>query len=120
FAIDINMDAAAETTDIIRKQGGTCVPFHADVSKDEDVKALVSACMTEFGRIDILHNNVGINRKGGAASLSELDWDLVIDTNLKGMFLTCRAVLPIMEQQRRGAIVNVSSITAIRYARRPY
>ena len=73
-----------------------------------------------FGRIDILHNNVGINRKGGAASLTEADWDLVIDTNLKGMFLTCRAVLPIMERQRKGAIVNVSSITAIRYARRPY
>jgi NAD(P)-dependent dehydrogenase (short-subunit alcohol dehydrogenase family) len=120
FAIDINQDAAAETTELIRKDGGTCVPFRADVSSDGEVKALVAACMKEFGRIDILHNNVGINRKGGAATLTEADWDLVIDTNLKGMFLTCRAVLPIMEQQRRGTIVNVSSITAIRYARRPY
>ena len=120
FAIDINQDAAAETTELIRKDGGTCVPFRADVSNDAEVKALVAACMKEFGRVDILHNNVGINRKGGAASLKEADWDLVIDTNLKGMFLTCRAVLPVMEQQRRGAIVNVSSITAIRYARRPY
>ncbi len=120
FAIDINADAAAETTDIIRKEGGTCVPFRADVSKDDDVKSLVRAAMAEFSRVDILHNNVGINRKGGAASLAEADWDLILDTNLKSMFLTCRAVLPIMEQQRKGVIVNVSSITAIRYARRPY
>src|SRR4051812_11646003 len=84
FAIDINQDAAAETTELIRKDGGTCVPFRADVSSDAEVKALVSACMKEFGRVDILHNNVGINRKGGAASLAEADWDLVIDTNLKG------------------------------------
>ena len=82
--------------------------------------ALMQAAITEFSRVDILHNNVGINRKGGAASLTETDWDLVLDTNLKGMFVTCRAVLPIMERQQKGVIVNVSSITAIRYARRPY
>jgi NAD(P)-dependent dehydrogenase (short-subunit alcohol dehydrogenase family) len=120
FAVDINVDAAKETTDIIAGEGGIGVPFRADVSKADDVKALVDACVKEFGRVDILHNNVGINRKGGAASLAEADWDLVLDTNLKGMFLTCRAVLPIMERQHKGAIVNVSSITAIRYARRPY
>jgi NAD(P)-dependent dehydrogenase (short-subunit alcohol dehydrogenase family) len=119
FAVDINEEAVAETTSIIRKEGGTCVPFRADVSKDNDVNALVRACMREFGRVDILHNNVGINRKGGAASLTEQDWDLVIDTNLKSMFLTCRAVLPIMEQQHKGVIVNVSSTSAIRYTRRP-
>jgi NAD(P)-dependent dehydrogenase (short-subunit alcohol dehydrogenase family) len=120
LAVDINIDAAKETTDIIAGEGGIGVPFRADVSKADDVRALVAACMAEFGRVDILHNNVGINRKGGAAALAEANWDLVLDTNLKGMFLTCRAVLPIMEQQRKGAIVNVSSITAIRYARRPY
>ena len=120
FAVDINIDAAKETTEIIRKEGGTCVPFRADVSKSTDVKALTDACVKEFGQVDILHNNVGINRKGGAAQLTESDWDLVLDTNLKGMFLTCRAVLPVMERQGKGAIVNVSSITAIRYARRPY
>ena len=65
--------------------------------------------MVEFGRIDILHNNVGINRKGGAASLPEADWDLVLDTNLKGMFLACRAVLPIMEEQKKGVVVGARS-----------
>ena len=120
FAVDINEAAAVETTELVHQEGGICVPFRADVSNDDDVKALVRAATMEFGRIDILHNNVGINRKGGAASLAEADWDIVLDTNLKGMFLTCRAVLPIMEQQHKGTIVNVSSITAIRYARRPY
>jgi NAD(P)-dependent dehydrogenase (short-subunit alcohol dehydrogenase family) len=117
FAVDINESAAAETTEFVRREGGTCVPFRADISKDSEIRALVRACMVEFGRIDILHNNVGINRKGGAASLPEADWDLVLDTNLKGMFLACRAVLPIMEEQKKGVIINVSSITAIRYAR---
>ena len=83
FAVDINESAAAETTEFVRREGGTCVPFRADISKDSEIRALVRACMVEFGRIDILHNNVGINRKGGAASLPEADWDLVLDTNLK-------------------------------------
>ena len=95
FAIDINEAAVAETTDIIRKEGGTCVPFRADVSKNDDVTALVQAAIAEFSRVDILHNNVGINRKGGAASLTEADWDLVLDTNLKACFspvaLCCRS-----------------------------
>lgn len=120
FATDINEAAMAETCEIIREEGGTCVPFRADVSKSSDVEELVRSCVAAFGRVDVLHNNVGINRKGGAATLSEADWDLVIDSNLKSMFLTCRAVLPVMERQGKGAIVNVSSITAIRYARRPY
>jgi len=120
FATDINEAAMPETCEIIRREGGTCVPFRADVSKGNEVEALVRACVAEFGRIDVLHYNVGINRKGGAAALSEADWDLVIDSNLKSMFLTCRTVLPVMERQGKGAIVNVSSITAIRYARQPY
>jgi len=120
FAVDLNQDAMDETCNIICSEGGVGVPYRADVSKSGDVAALVNACLAEFGRIDILHNNVGINRKGGAATLSEADWDLVIDSNLKAMFLTCRAALPIMERQGKGTIVNVSSITAIRYARRPY
>ena len=64
FATDINEAAMPETCDIIRHQGGTCVPFRADVSKGSEVEALVRACVVEFGRIDVLHNNVGINRKG--------------------------------------------------------
>lgn len=120
FAIDTNENAVAETCGIIRGEGGNCTAFCANVAQDEDVQALVRACLAEFGRVDILHNNVGINRKGGAGILSETDWDTVLAVNLKSMFLMCRAVLPIMEKQGKGVIVNISSITAIRYARRPY
>jgi NAD(P)-dependent dehydrogenase (short-subunit alcohol dehydrogenase family) len=119
-ALDINPAAADETCDIIRREGGTAMPFVGDVSRDADVKALVEATMKAYGRIDILHNNVGINRTAPTTLLSEEDWDLVMDVNLKSMFLTCRAVLPVMEAQGRGAIVNVSSVAAIRYARIPY
>src|SRR5579863_4418007 len=60
FATDINEVAMAETCEIIRGEGGTCVPFRADVSKSSDVEELVRSCVAEFGRVDVLHNNVGI------------------------------------------------------------
>src|SRR5437588_7228077 len=81
LAVDINLAAAKETSEIIRSEGGTALPLRADVSNSDEVKALVAKCVAELGRVDILHNNVGINRKGGAAALSEADWDLVIDTD---------------------------------------
>ncbi|KMO36238.1 3-oxoacyl-ACP reductase [Methylobacterium variabile] len=119
-ALDINPTAAEETCRLIREEGGSAMPFVGDVARDADVKALVEATLRAHGRIDILHNNVGINRTAATTQLSEADWDLVMAVNLKSMFLTCRAVLPIMEKQGRGAIVNVSSVAALRYARIPY
>jgi NAD(P)-dependent dehydrogenase (short-subunit alcohol dehydrogenase family) len=119
-AMDINPAAADETCALIRGEDGTAIPFVGDVSRSDDVKGLVDTAMSAFGRIDILHNNVGINRTGPTALLSEEDWDLVMNVNLKAIFLTCRAVLPIMETQGKGAIVNVSSVAALRYARIPY
>ena len=120
LAIDSNAQALEDTLKAITQAGGSCIGYQADVSKKRDVEQFIKYCMAEYGRIDILHNNVGINRKGGAATLSESDWDRVIEVNLKGMFLTCASALPIMEKQGTGVIVNVSSITALRYARRPY
>jgi NAD(P)-dependent dehydrogenase (short-subunit alcohol dehydrogenase family) len=115
-AMDINEAAANETASIIAGEGGQCIPIGGDISKAADVERVVKACRREYGGVDILHNNVGIVVTGGAAEISEADWDRVMAVNLKGFFLTCRAVLPIMEEQRRGAIVNVSSIAAIRYS----
>src|ERR1700677_5282458 len=118
-AVDVNPIAAQETCELIRKEGGTSIQVVGDVSRDADVKALVAKCMDEFGQVDILHNNVGINRAAPTALLTEEEWDLVMDVNVKAMFLTCRAVLPIMEAQGRGVIVNVSSVAALRFARIP-
>ena len=120
FAVDRNPAAAEETAAIIAGEGGTAVAHTADVSDHAAVRAMVQGCLERFGRIDILHNNVGINLPGGAAEASEESWRRVIDVNLTSVFLTCKAVLPIMEAQGAGAIVNISSLAAIRWTGYPY
>ncbi len=120
FAVDINSEAEEETRDIIAREGGECVAHTADVSRSEDVEAMVARCLHTYDRIDILHNNVGILQVGGCVELSEETWDRVVDVNLKSMFLTCKHVLPQMERQGGGAIVNISSITSIRWLGVPY
>lgn len=120
FAVDINPAAAEETKGIIEGEGGDCAVHQADVSRSDEVKAMVERCIEVYGRIDILHNNVGIVVAGGAVDTSEETWDRVNAVNLKSMFLTCKYVLPYMEKQGGGAIVNISSITGIRYSGVPY
>src|SRR6185436_16126796 len=106
--------AAEETLAIIKGEGHQASAHVADVTKSADIKALVEACLKAYGRIDILHNNVGIASLGGPVELSEADWDKVNDVNIKSFFLTCKHVLPVMEKQGKGAIINVSSIASIR------
>jgi len=120
FAVDINLAAAEETKGIIDGEGGECTVHKADVSKSDEVKAMVDRCLETYGRIDILHNNVGIVVVGGPVETSEETWDRVSAVNLKSMFLTCKHVLPHMERQDGGAIVNISSIAGIRYTGIPY
>lgn len=113
--VDINEAAAERTREIIDGEGGTALAFQADVTSLGRVRAVVEATKDAWGRIDILHNNVGINIEGGPVETSEEDWDRVMAVNLKSMFLTCKCVLPIMEDQRSGAIVNISSLASIRW-----
>ena len=120
FAIDINLAAAEETKEIIDQEGGDCTAHQTDVSKSEAVRAMVERCLEIYGRIDILHNNVGILEIGGPVEASEESWDFVNNVNLKSIFLTCKYVLPQMEQQGGGAIVNISSIAGIRWLGVPY
>lgn len=120
FAVDINPDAVSETAQIISGESGDCTVHQADVTSSAQVQKLVDNCLATYGRIDVLHNNVGIVEVGGPVASSEDSWDRVMAVNLKSMFLTCKHVLPHMEQQGSGAIVNVSSITAIRYTGIPY
>ena len=112
--VDRNPDAAAETAEIIRSEGGTAVAHVADVTSAAPVIAVVDACLSAFGAIDILHNNVGITRDGGPVELDEADWDMICNVNLKSFFLTSKYVLPVMERQRRGVITNVSSVASVR------
>jgi NAD(P)-dependent dehydrogenase (short-subunit alcohol dehydrogenase family) len=119
FAVDIRQDAAIETRDIIRTQNGEAASFGADVSKAEEVKALVDECLNTYGRIDVLLNNVGILTVGGPEELDEETWDHHMAVNVKGAFLSCKYVLPVMVQQGKGAIVNISSVASIRYTGYP-
>ncbi len=115
-AFDISAEAAAETARIVIGEGGSCVPVQGDISKEADVTRLTEFSTEKFGRIDILHNNVGIVIPGGILQTTEEDWRRALDINLTGIFLACRAVLPAMERQRSGVILNVSSVAATRYS----
>jgi len=112
--VDCNAQAAEETKHLIDGEGGDSIVFQADVSKDSDCKNMVEKCVSNFGRIDILHNNVGIGSFGGPVETSEEEWDKVMRVNLKSMFLTCKHALPFMEKQGNGSIINISSLVAVR------
>lgn len=118
--VDINPDAAATTAAHIAGEGGEALALCADVTDAASIAAAVGAVMDRWGRIDVLHNNVGINLPGGAADATEESWRRVVDINLTSVFLTCRAVLPIMEAQGAGAIVNISSLASTRWTGYPY
>ena len=120
FCVDVNLVAAEETAGIITGEGGLALPFRADVSKAGDIEAMVKACIADFGRIDVLDNNVGIAEVGGVVELTEETWDRVFAVNLKGAFLTMKHVIPIMVVQGGGSIINISSVAAIRYTGVPY
>jgi len=120
FCADIDLAAAQETVEIIRGEGGQALAHEADVSDATAVEALVAACSDAYGGLHLLHNNVGIARLGGPEDLPEDDWDRVMDVNLKSMYLTCKAVLPVMEAAGKGAIVNIGSISGIRWLGVPY
>ena len=112
--VDRKAEAADETKRAIEAEGGKAITVAANVTRGEECARVAAACIAEFGRIDVLHNNVGIGTVGGPVELSEEDWDHVVDTNVKTMFLTCKHVLPHMERQGAGAIVNVSSLASLR------
>ena len=116
FCVDHKRAAAEETVGLIETECGkdNAIAFEADASRNASVKTMVDACMAKWGRIDVLDNNVGIASTGGPVDLSEDEWQRVFDVNVKSAFLTTKHVLPIMEKQAKGAIVNVSSIAAIR------
>ncbi len=115
FAADLKPEALTETVERIDELGGTVRTHLADVTKFDQVRAMVDTCLAEFGRIDILVNNVGGSKKGGPVELSETDWNAQIDYNLKSVYLGCKAVLPHMIAQNGGAIVNLSSTSGIRW-----
>jgi NAD(P)-dependent dehydrogenase (short-subunit alcohol dehydrogenase family) len=120
FAVDMNLAAAQETQAIIAGAGGQCVAVDGDVSVADAVRALVAQCVAEFGRIDILHNNVGIVTTGGPIELDEAQWDRSLAVNAKSIFLMAKHVLPVMLAQGHGVIVNIASVGGMRWVGVPY
>jgi len=115
FCVDRNGTAAQETVDIIAAEGGSASAFTADVSRSDEVQAMAATCLRTYGRIDVLDNNVGIAETGSVVDVSEADWDRVFAVNLKSAFLAMKYVIPAMQRQGGGSIINISSIAAIRH-----
>jgi NAD(P)-dependent dehydrogenase (short-subunit alcohol dehydrogenase family) len=116
IAIDINAAAAEETRSLIAAEGGHAEAHTCDVTQSAAVKALVDSVAARHGRIDVLHNNVGITVMGGVLEESEESFRRVLDINLTSAFITCKHALPYMLRAGKGAIVNVSSLASIRYS----
>jgi len=106
---DVNAEAAAQVASSIKADGGAATTIAADVSKKEECFGLVARAFELKGRLDVLVNNAGINRRGNLLSLSDEDWDLSFTVNLDSMFHLCRAALPHMIAAGGGAIVNTAS-----------
>lgn len=119
FAVDKSAAAMEETIQRIGEAGGEVVNHLCDVTDGTSVKAMVEACRKAYGRVDILVNNVGGSAAGGPAEMSEEVWDSQVAYNLRSVFLTCKYVIPIMEAQGGGAIVNTSSTSGIRFTGAP-
>jgi 3-oxoacyl-[acyl-carrier protein] reductase len=111
--VDLALDAAEVTAKAIEAAGGTAIPIAADVSVAADADAVMDRVLAEFGSIGILVNNAGVTRDNLVFKMSEEDWDTVLDVNLKSVFLMCRAAQKHMVPARSGAIVNLSSVSAL-------
>ncbi len=113
--VDRNLDSAKETAALIAKESGTAIAWAADVTEEAAVEAAIQGCFDRWGRIDILHNNVGISVEGGDAPIAEITLDTfqrIMTVNLCGAMLACKHVLPIMRAQAGGVILNVASAAA--------
>lgn len=114
-AVDLSLEAAQETLGLIQKEGGYCLALAADVTQSQQVKSVVDQTLAAHGRIDVLHNNVGMAHLGGPIEMSESLWNDSMQLNIGSVFLTTKHVLPVMLNQSSGAIINISSIASIRW-----
>ncbi|KAJ5656191.1 short chain type dehydrogenase [Penicillium longicatenatum] len=119
IACDINLLAAQQTASRIQNDGGICEAIQLNATSHKDINEAINHILQKHGRIDILINNVGRTTTGDPATMTEEAWDAQIQLNLKTVFLSCKAVLPIMEKQGSGAIINNASIAGMRYLGKP-
>ncbi|RJF98648.1 SDR family NAD(P)-dependent oxidoreductase [Noviherbaspirillum saxi] len=113
---DRSTDAARETVRRVKEVGGAAEAFQAEVQSAKQIKAMVDHCLQRFGRVDVLHYNVGIEEFGELIDVTEESWDRVHAINLKGAMLASREVVPHMIRQGGGSIINISSIASHRWS----
>src|ERR1700676_2497935 len=124
LAVDNNLASAEETAAMARQDaraygarqsGGDCVAFEADVCREASLAAMVEAARRRWGRVDVLHYNVGVSIAAGDAPLAEITeaaFDRIATINLRGAIMACKHVLPVMRAQRSGVIITISSVAA--------
>jgi NAD(P)-dependent dehydrogenase (short-subunit alcohol dehydrogenase family) len=117
LAVDRDLASADETVAMVKQAGGAgeCVAFEADVTKEKTLKAMVAAARERWGRVDVLHYNVGVSLAGGDAPILEITeeaFDRVCTINLRGCVMAVKHVLPVMREQRSGVILTISSLAA--------
>ncbi|MDX1540428.1 MAG: SDR family NAD(P)-dependent oxidoreductase, partial [Geminicoccaceae bacterium] len=116
FAVDLRPESLEETVERAGGRSERLRTHEADVTSSASVQAMVEACLQAFGRVDILVNNVGGSMPGGPVEMTEEVFDQQVAFNLKSVFLTLKHVLPVMERQGGGAVVNLASTSGIRWS----
>jgi len=115
FAVDRDAERLRETVERVKEARGAIATYLCDVTRAEEVARMIEACLKAYGRVDVLVNNVGGSAAGGPVEMSEEVWDAQVDSNLKSVFLGCKYVIPVMEKQGGGAVVNIASTSGIRF-----
>jgi NAD(P)-dependent dehydrogenase (short-subunit alcohol dehydrogenase family) len=111
---DINDKGAAETARLInRQEGGQAIAAKVDVTKADEVCGVVDTALSHYGRLDILINNAGTTLFKGIEDTTEKDWDRILNTNLKAVFLGCKYAIPAMRRSGGGSIVNIASVAGL-------
>lgn len=114
IAVDRDLACARQTVEMIEREGGTALAIEADATNETACVSLVARCLDSYGRIDVLHNNVGIGGDdAGPAHIDEESWDRILSVNLKSVIFPVKATLPAMREQASGSIINISSIAAV-------
>ena len=112
--VDAVEKRAEETLDMIREEGGEASVFEGNVTRSKDCLEMVDEAIERYGSLDILHNNVGISMKGTVVEVSEKDWDMIMNVNVKSIVLACRYAVPRMVESGGGSIITTSSIAGLR------
>jgi len=114
LCVDQEKEAAEATAEAIKKEGGHAEACQGDITSAEVCEQVINTCVKRFGKLTVLHNNVGIPSMMDIINTPEEAWDEIFDINVKGMFMMCKYAIPAMKEAGGGSIINVSSLASVR------